>query len=114
MDKKSTPKHGQYNLDFLNSYNHIMSWIFRLNLIQIYVLFVERTVEEAELHQRGKMKKHEADQEKDKIKKTIAYMEAVCYFCLCAISQHRLKKTAPNPTNKSAIELLNDTYQLLK
>ncbi len=64
---------------------------------------------------RGKQKKHEADNEKDKIKKTIAYMEAVCYFCLCAISQYRVKKAATNPTsNKSAIDLLNDTYQLLK
>ena len=42
-------------------------------------------------------------------------MEAVCYFCLCAISQYRLKKAAVNPTsNKSSFDLLNDTYQLLK
>ena len=37
-------------------------------------------------------------------------MEAVCYFCLCAINQHRLKKTkAIKP-----IELLNQTWKLLK
>lgn len=51
-------------------------------------------------------------------------MEAVCYFCLCAISQYRLKKAANNSSqsaaaanpssNKSSIDLLNDTYQLLK
>lgn len=83
-------KYGQYSIDF-------------------------STLEEQELHRRGKQKKHEADQEKDKFKKSIAYMEAVCYFCLCAISQYRLKKAAVNPTsNKSSFDLLNDTYQLLK
>lgn len=42
-------------------------------------------------------------------------MEAVCYFCLCAISQYRLKKAAVNPSsNKSSFDLLNDTYALLK
>lgn len=83
-------KYGQYSMDF-------------------------STLEEQELHRRGKQKKHEADQEKDKFKKSIAYMEAVCYFCLCAISQYRLKKAAVNPTsNKSSFDLLNDTYQLLK
>ncbi len=42
-------------------------------------------------------------------------MEAVCYFCLCAISQYRLKKAAVNPSsNKSSFDLLNDTYLLLK
>ncbi len=85
---------------------------------------IKRQIDEQELHLRGKQKKHEADQEKDKIKKTIAYMEAVCYFCLCAISQYRLKKAANNQSqvltvanpssNKSSIDLLNDTYQLLK
>lgn len=90
--KKSAHKYGQYNLDFLNS-----------------------TIEEQELHRRGKQKKHEADHEKDKVKKTIAYMEAVCYFCLCAISQYRLKKAAVTiSSSKSAFDLLNDTYALLK
>ena len=90
--KKSAHKYGQYNLDFLNS-----------------------TIEEQELHRRGKQKKHEADHEKDKVKKTIAYMEAVCYFCLCAISQYRLKKAAVTiSSSKSAFDLLNDTYLLLK
>ncbi len=42
-------------------------------------------------------------------------MEAVCYFCLCAISQYRLKKAAVNlSSNKSSFDLLNDTYLLLK
>jgi len=41
-------------------------------------------------------------------------MEAVCYFCLCAISQYRLKKAATNSTsNKSSKDLLIETYQLL-
>ena len=80
------------------------------------------------MHTRGKDKKREADQEKDKIKKTIAYMEAVCYFCLCAISQYRLRKAANNnntntnssstaansSSTKTSFDLLNDTYLLLK
>lgn len=88
--KKAADKYGLFSLDF-------------------------SSLEEQELHRRGKQKKHEADQEKDKFKKSIAYMEAVCYFCLCAISQYRLKKAAVNPSsNKSSFDLLNDTYQLLK
>jgi len=106
-NRKSKSTYGQFNLDFLHT-----------------------QIEERVLHIRGKQKKHEADQEKDKIKKTIAYMEAVCYFCLCAISQYRLKKANNNSnnmnsanssamaanqsSNKSSIDLLNDTYQLLK
>jgi hypothetical protein len=74
------------------------------------------------LHQRAKQKKHEGDGERDKIKKTISYMEAVCYFCLCSITQFRTKKAAaasastPNPptTSKSCIDLLRETYELLK
>ncbi len=77
--------------------------------------FLTSTIEEAELHKRGKQKKHEADIEKDKIKKAVAYMEAVCYFCLCAISQYRLKKAVTNSTsNKSSKDLLCETYQLLQ
>lgn len=68
------------------------------------------------LHQRGKQKKHEADNEKDKLKKPISYMEAVCYFSLCAIAQYRLKKTstASSTSNKSSFDLLKDTYELLR
>ena len=77
--------------------------------------FLTNNIDEQELHQRGKQKKHEADNEKDKVKRTACYMEAVCYFCLCAISQYRLKKLAPNPvTNKSSMDLLNETFQFLK
>jgi hypothetical protein len=64
------------------------------------------------LHQRGTQKKHEADQEKDKIKKIISYMEAVCYFCLCAISQYRIKKAVNNSLSNQT--LLSQTYNLLK
>ena len=86
-----------------------------LKLLNNLFLFFYRTLEEQELHRRGKQKKHEADLAKDKFKKSIAYMEAVCYFCLCAISQYRLKKAAVNPSsNKSSFDLLNDTYSLLK
>ena len=77
--------------------------------------FQIRTLEEQELHKRGKQKKHEADNEKDKMKKPLVYMEAVCYFCLCAIAQYRLKKSAASAPGKSTpFDLLNDTYQLLK
>ncbi len=80
-----------------------------------YLDFLNSQIEEQELHLRGKQKKHEADHEKDKIKRTISYMEAVCYFCLCAISQYRLKKTVNNPSsNTSYLDLLNETYNLLK
>ena len=80
-----------------------------------FIIFIFSAIEEAELHLRGKQKKHEADQEKDKIKKTVAYIEAVCYFFLCAISQYRLKKLAANSTsNMSSMDLLNEKYQLLK
>jgi hypothetical protein len=62
-------------------------------------------------HTRGIAKKHEADNERESpIKKITLYMEAVCNFCLCAITQHRLKKIK---TVKS-IELLNQTWKLLK
>jgi len=37
-------------------------------------------MEDKEFHLRAKQKKHEADLEKDKIKKSILYMEAVCNF----------------------------------
>ncbi|RNA20347.1 AF4 FMR2 family member 4 isoform X2 [Brachionus plicatilis] len=78
--------------------------------------FLNTTLEEQVLHQRGKQKKHEADHEKDKLKKTICYMEAVCYFSLCAISQYRLKKTSSSSStsNKSSFDLLKDTYELLR
>jgi hypothetical protein len=66
---------------------------------------------EETFHNRGIDKKHEADSERESpIKKVRLYMEAVCYFCLCAINQHRFKKTK---TVKS-IELLNQTWKLLK
>jgi len=42
-------------------------------------------------------------------------MEAVCYFCLCAITQYRLKKSnASSQTNRSSFSLLENTYDLLK
>jgi hypothetical protein len=81
------------------------------------------------LHERGKQKKREADFEKDKIKKAQLYMEAVCYFCLCGISQYRLKKAVGASsaaassssssssgalTSKTSFELLRETYDLLK
>ena len=76
---------------------------------------LNRSLEELELVNRGKQKKHEADNESDKIKKAIIYMEAVCYFCMCAIVQYRLKKTNSTSTNnKSSFGLLENTYDLLK
>ena len=87
----------------------------------IIIYFIFRHIKDEILHQRGTQKKHEADQQKDKIKKIIAYMEAVCYFCLCAISQYRINQTKIQQTNTSAassnktsIDLLNQTYSLLK
>ena len=50
------------------------------------------------------------------IGKTAAYMEAVCYFCMCAIHQYRVKKAAGTLTSKSilTVDLLKETYELLK
>ena len=76
--------------------------------------FLESTLEEQEFHKRGKQKKHEADIEKDKIKKTILYMEAVCNFCLCAICQYRLKKTSSTSQSSTAFDLLKGTYDMLR
>lgn len=73
--------------------------------------FLYNELSEETFHNRGIDKKHEADSERESpIKKVRLYMEAVCYFCLCAINQHRFKKTK---TVKS-IELLNQTWKLLK
>jgi hypothetical protein len=81
--------------------------------------FLHSTIEEQVLHERGVQKKREADFEKDKIKKTQLYMEAVCYFCLCATRQYKLKKavaasSSTSLTSKTSVELLRDTYDLLK
>ena len=82
---------------------------FSFNINEIF-LFSSENNEEV-FHNRGISKKHEADSEKESpIKKVTLYMEAVCNFCLCAITQHRFKKTK---TAKS-IELLNQTWKLLK
>jgi hypothetical protein len=42
--------------------------------------------------------------------RAIFYMEAVCNFCLCAVATHRAKKGK----SIKPIELLNQTWQLLK
>ena len=60
-------------------------------------------MEDKEFHLRAKQKKHEADLEKDKVKKSILYMEAVCNFFLCAVYQYRHnKKSLSNVTGGGA------------
>ena len=73
--------------------------------------FLYKELSEEMFHKRGIAKKHEADTEKEsQMKKVTLYMEAVCNFCLCAVTQHQFKKIKPdNSTN-----LLNDTWNLLK
>ena len=58
-------------------------------------------MEDKEFHLRAKQKKHEADLEKDKIKKSILYMEAVCNFFLCAVYQYRHNKKSINNSSSS-------------
>jgi hypothetical protein len=72
--------------------------------------FLYKTLSEETFYTRGINKKHEADSEKQYVKKLTLYMEAVCFFCLCAINQYRINKTK----TVNSIELLNQTWNLLK
>ena len=72
-----------------------------------------------EFHSRAKQKKHEADLEKEKVKKAILYMEAVCNFFLCAVYQYRHNKKPPANTSSTMTrfdynDLTNGTISLLK
>ena len=59
-------------------------------------------MEDKEFLLRAKQKKHEADLEKDKIKKSILYMEAVCNFFLCAVYQYRHNKKSISGSSSSS------------
>ena len=71
-------------------------------------------MEDKEFHLRAKQKKHEADLEKDKIKKSILYMEAVCNFFLCAVYQYRHNKKSISGSSSSSTAMTSIISDLIK
>lgn len=81
---------------------------FYTNIFKLFKTF--RKLSEETFHLRGTSKKHEGDLENQATERIKLYMDAVCNFCLCAITQFRMKKSKPS----KSIELLNQTWKLLK